>query len=59
MLKSNDITYFIITTCIICCFNKKKTILKEEKVTQSNLISVTYGEFILDLALINISDRHF
>jgi hypothetical protein len=37
----------------------KETILVEEKVTPSNSISVTYGEFILDQAMSNISDRHF
>lgn len=39
--------------------NKIKPFLAEEKVTPSQQISVTYSECILDMALCNITGRHF
>lgn len=40
-------------------YNKIKPFQAEEKVTPSQQISVTYSECILDMALCNITGRHF
>jgi hypothetical protein len=43
---------------MIPCFKNKNKQL-EEKVAPSDLISVTYGDFIVEQALSNISCRNF